>query len=134
MVVFGAQTRQLRFLRVFAMDGEHPLHLGTCRGQGLKHRGYHGYRIHNPGEDPQENLCACCDLTCGACRTFARRKLQSLQWTIPLKMPPVDIAYKRKPPPPKRTLHFKPDEGLDCIPLLFFHGFLVHFALQVMKL
>lgn len=101
----------------------------TCRGQGLKHKGYHGYRIHNPGEDPQENLCACCDLTCGACRTFARRKLQSLQWTIPLKMPPVDIGYKHKPPPPKRTLHFKPDEGLDCIPLLFFHGFFSPFCI-----
>ena len=112
------------------MDLGAQLHTGTCRGRGLKFKGYHGYYLDDDSGTMIEKLCACCDLSCKSCSDWARNHLRSLQWNLPVKCPPATSPYKA--PPPKRSLQFKADEGLNlfCIndsifPLL---------ALQVMLL
>ena len=125
LVAVWSQTCFSFFLRVFPMDLGAQLHTGTCRGQGLKKKGYHGYSVHDPSEGMVENLCACCDLSCKACSTWARNHLRNLSWNLPVKWPPASPPYdlQYKAPPPKRSLHFKPDDGglsfLHLIPCYF---------------
>ena len=88
-------------------------HQGSCRGKGLLMKAYHGFSTDGPGEPWQENLCACCDLTCRTCSTWARTFIQEkmhLDRDIPRKAPPLGNPYP-KPPPQRRQLIFKGEAG-----------------------
>ena len=100
-------------------DPEMP-HVGSCKGKGLKQRGYHGWIQHSPDEPLEEKLCACCRFECSTCQTWSRRMLRSPWCNPPRKAPPATsgrtapLGFKAppagifsvKPPPPKRSLVF----------------------------
>lgn len=70
-------------------------HTGSCKGQGLKTKAYHGYT-----QDEEGSLvmlrCECCDLTCGLCKEWALRYLRTslnLSQRPEVKAPPTEPYY-----------------------------------------
>ena len=86
-------------------------HLGTCKGKGLRMKGYHGYFTTNDGSI-REKLCSCCMLDCETCSTYARNALRNQNWGSPVvKAPPDTPTVAYKPPPAKRMLYFTGEQG-----------------------
>lgn len=70
-------------------------HTGSCRGQGLKVKGYHGY-IQDEDGCLVLQRCACCHLECELCREWAIRYLRTslnMGDRPPTKAPPEEPYY-----------------------------------------